>query len=237
MVAYAGERTTMSAAAGAAATNRYLDPPVEENFTNRGTTTHGAVHVEHELSADRFGIIVRRGAARFLVPNEQVQQQAGQRQDRDSRETAAQFSYQHVFAAPALVDVRGMARDLSARLWSNEAATPIAASQDRGFRELYVKAAASGHTRTHEWKAGGDVSLASVHETFAYRITDFLQFDAGTPALFGFADRQDDREAALFAQDQIRTDRWTINAGLRWDHYRLVVRERAISPRIAVARS
>ncbi|PYQ70143.1 MAG: TonB-dependent receptor [Acidobacteria bacterium] len=235
---YAGERTTMSAAVGVAATDRYLDPPVAENFTNRGTTTHAVVHVERELTgADRVGVIVRRGEARFLVPNEQVQQQAGQRQDRDSGETAAQFSYQHLFSAPVLADVRGMTRDLSAGLWSNDSATPIAARQDRGFRELYLKAAASGHAGAHEWKAGGDMSLASVHERFAYRITDAALFNPGTPADFSFDERRADREVALFAQDQIRTERWTINAGLRWDHYGLVVRERAISPRVAVARS
>jgi outer membrane cobalamin receptor len=235
---YGGQRTTMSAAVGVAATDRYLDPPVEENFTNRGTTAHAAVHVERELSAaDRFGVIVRRGDARFLVPNEQMQQQAGQRQDRDSGETAAQFSYQHLFSAPVLADVRGMARDLSVGLWSNDSATPIAARQDRGFREVYVKAAVSGHAGAHEWKAGGDMSLASVHERFAYRITDASSFDPGTPADFSFDERRADREAALFAQDQIRTERWTINAGLRWDHYGLVVRERAVSPRVAVARS
>jgi len=235
---YGAERTTVSAAAGVAATDRYLDPPIEANLTNHATTAHVAVHVEREVTgADRFGVIVRRGEARFLVPNEQVQEEAGQRQDRNSGETAAQFSYQHLFSAPVLADVRGMARDLSARLWSNDSATPIAAAQDRGFRELYLKAAVSGHAGAHEWKAGGDVSLASVHERFAYRITDASSFDPGTPADFSFEQRHADHEVALFAQDQIRTERWTVNAGIRWDHYDLVVRERAISPRVAVARS
>ena len=232
---YAGERTTMSAAVGVAATDRYLDPPVAENFTNRGTTTHAAVHVERELTgADRVGVIVRRGEARFLVPNEQVQQQAGQRQDRDSGETAAQFSYQHLFSAPVLADVRGMTRDLSAGLWSNDSATPIAARQDRGFRELYLKAAASGHAGAHEWKAGGDMSLASVHERFAYRITDAALFNPGTPADFSFDERRADREVALFAQHQIRTERWTINAGLRWAGDQPACCRRAV---VAVGRS
>ena len=106
--AHGGERTTISVSAGLAATGRYLDPPVEENFTNRGTTSHLAVHVEHDLTdVDRFGVIVRRGEARFLVPNEYVQQVAGQRQDRDSDETAGQFSYQHIFSAHVLADLRG----------------------------------------------------------------------------------------------------------------------------------
>jgi TonB dependent receptor-like, beta-barrel/Carboxypeptidase regulatory-like domain len=233
---YSWPRATMSVTAGVAGTDRYLDPPVEENFTNEGTTSHVAVHVERDLgTADRLGLIVRRGDAVFLVPNEQVQEEAGQRQDRDSRETTAQFSYQRTFAAPLLFDVRGMVRDLSAGLRSNPESTPIMAEQDRGFREFYVKAAIAGHAGVHEWKAGGDVSVGRVRERFAYRITDAEAFDPETPATFSFDERGDDREHALFVQDRIRRGRLTVNAGLRWDRYQLVVTEQALSPRLGVA--
>ena len=134
------ERTAISLSAATASTGRYLDPPVEENFTNRGVTSQGALHVERDLSAaDRFGLILRRGQSHFLVPNEHVQEEAGQRQDRRSAETAAQFSYQRLLSGSAVGDLRGMARDVSAQLWSNPASTPILAGHDRGFRELYVK--------------------------------------------------------------------------------------------------
>jgi hypothetical protein len=234
--AYGGEETTIGVSAGVAATDRYLDPPVEENFTNLGTTSHLAVHVERDLSdAGRFGAIVRHGKAQFLVPNELVQQAAGQRQDRDSRETVGQFSYQHIVSARVLGDVRGMVRDLSAGLWSNSAAIPIAAQQDRGFRELYFNGAVSAHVGAHEWKVGGDVNVGTVRERFGYQVTDPSQFDPDTPAVFSFEDRRADREQALFIQDQIRMGPWTLNAGLRWDHYRLVVDESALSPRLSVA--
>jgi len=233
---YAGEKGTISFAAGVADTDRYLDAPVEENFTNHGTTSHLSAHVERDLSAvDRLGVIVRHGRASFQVPNELEQEEAGQRQDRDSRETMAQFSYQHISAAPMLADLRGMVRGLSAGLWSNAASTPIAAEQDRGFREVYLKAAVSGHSGVHEWKAGGDASIGRVRERFAYRITDEDRFDDHTPAAFSFADRRPDREYALFAQDQIRRGRWTINVGLRWDGYHLVVDDHALSPRVGAA--
>ena len=234
--AYGGERTTIGVSAGLAATDRYLDPPAEENFTNRGTTSHLAVHVERDLTgADRFGVIVRRGQADFLVPNERVQQEAGQRQDRQSQETIGQFSYQRVVSARVLGDVRGMVRDLSAGLWSNAAATPIAARQDRGFRDLYFKGVVAAHLGAHEWKVGGDVTVGTVRERFGYLMTDRSQFDPGTPVAFGFDERRADREQALFVQDRIRLGPWTVNAGLRWDHYRLAVDENAVSPRLSVA--
>ena len=233
---YGWARTTVSGSANLARTNRYLDPPVEENFTNRGTGSNVAAHVEREFSlADRLALIVRRGRTSFLVPNERVQQDAGQRQDRSSRETVAQFSYQHIFSANLLGDVRGLTRDLSAGLSSNPLATPIVARQDRGFRELYVKATITAHRGRHEWKAGVDTELGAIRERFDYQIADPLRFDPRTPAFFDFAGRRRDREQALFVQDQVRLGALTVNAGVRWDRYRLLVEERAISPRLGVA--
>ena len=234
--AYGRKRTTVSLAAGLAATDRYLDPPVEANFTNHGTTSHVATRLEHDLGAgDRFGLIVRHGGADFLVPNERVQQIAGQRQERNSGETAAQFSYQHIFSGRVVADFRGMARGLSAGLQANAASTPIVAQQDRGFREGYLKGTLAWHAGAHEWKAGGDVNATALHEAFAYQITDPSRFDPHTAAAFSFDARRPAREHAVFVQDQWRRGVWTVNAGLRWDHYRVVVEDHALSPRLGVA--
>jgi hypothetical protein len=209
---------------------------VEENLTNHGATLNASLRLERDLSSSsRIGMIARYGAARFLVPNEHIQEDAGQRQDRDSSESAVQFSGQRIFSPSLVGDVRGMVRSVSAGLWSNPASTPIIASQDRGFREFYLKGTLTAHTGKHEWKAGADLTAGTVREEFAYTITDPTAFDPGTPPAFNFADRQPDREQALFVQDQIRAGQWTINAGLRWDHYRLVVGDDAFSPRLAVA--
>lgn len=236
MVQYARGRQTLGFTGNVARTDRYLDPPVEENYTNRGSTLNVAAHFERDLTdSDRFGAIVRRGQAQFLVPNERIQQQAAQRQDRVSRETAAQFSYQRIFSPSVLGDVRGMVRDLSAALWSNPLATPIMAEQQRGFREVYIKGAISGHHGVHEWKAGVDADFASITEELAYGITDPDRFDDDTAPSFQFSGRGRNREQALFAQDLMRMGPWTISAGVRWDRYRFVVDERAISPRLGVA--
>ena len=233
---YGWGRNTLSLSGGAARTDRYLDPPVEENFTNLGSNGSFAAHFERDLTAsDRLGFILRREQARFLVPNERIQQDAGQRQDRNSYETAGQFSYQHVFSPKILGDVRGLVRDLSASLWSNDLATPIFAAQDRGFRESYLKATLSVHAGVNEWKAGAEADFGSLREQLRYRITDPDQFDADTPANFRFSDRRQDREQSLFIQDLVRLGNWTLSAGLRYDHYRLLVDENAVSPRLGIA--
>ena len=233
---YGWRRTSLAFSGGVAHTNRYLDPPVEENFANSGTGVNLAARFEHEFSdADRWGVVLRHGETQFQVPNERVQEDAGQRQERSNRETAAQLSYQHVFSDNVLADARGMIRTLTAGLSSNAASTPIAAAQDRGFREGYVKGTISAHAGAHEVKAGVDADFGGIREAFAYRISDPTQFDPSTPLVFSFADRRSDREQAMFVQDRIRIGAWTVNAGLRWDRYDLVVKQSAVSPRLGVA--
>ena len=74
-----------------------------------------------------------------------------------------------------------------------------------------------------------------MREQLAYRITDVSTVPTGTPDTFAFEDRQSSRERALFVQDQIRSDHLTLRAGVRWDTYRLVVAEHALSPRVSAA--
>jgi outer membrane receptor for Fe3+-dicitrate len=126
-------------------------------------------------------------------------------------------------------------RDLAAGLWSNALSTPIIAAQDRGLREAYVKASVAGHFGRHEWKAGADGEFGSIEENLSYRITDRSRFDRETARRFQFAGRAQDREQAAFVQDLLRLGNWTLSAGLRFDHYGLVVDESAFSPRAGVA--
>lgn len=236
MVQQGWGKNTLGISAEGALTGRYLDPPVLDNFTNRATTGSFAAHYERDLTErDRLGFIVRHEQTVFQIPNEFVQQAAGQRQDRDSNETIGILSYQHVFSSNVLADFRLMSRDDSSGLSSNQFSTPIIAGQQRSFRELYVKGNVSIHHGIHEIKAGADMDYGSIHEQFAYAITDFSHFDPGTPPTFNFSDHGLDREQALYVQDLMRLGRWTLSAGLRWDHYHLVVDRNALSPRLGIA--
>ncbi len=233
---YTRRGTTIGISGNASRTDRYLDPPVEDNFTNHGTVGNATVRVEHDFSpVNRVGVIVRHSQARFLVPNEQVQQDAGQLQQRTASETSAQTSYQHVAGDLAVFDIRGIVRTLGAGLTSNAASTPIAAQQDRGLNEGYVKATVAARHGVHEWKAGVDAEFANIRESFSYHMTDPGQFEPDTPRNFAFADRRPDREQALFVQDRWALSQWTVNVGLRWDHYRLLIQRNAFSPRLGVA--
>ena len=229
-------RTAAGASVQGFHTGRYLDPPVEENFTNRASGGGFGAYLERDWTPrDRLRLSVAHSRTGLLVPDERLQWDAGQRQDRRNGETMGQASYQRILSPSLLASLRAMLRDVSAQLWSNPLSTPMLAGQDRGFREAYLSAAISGHRGRHEWKAGAKTVLTSVRESFSYRIINDDFFDDDVPGLFRVDDRRQGREQAVFAQDLVRAGRWTFSVGLRWDHYRLLVDENAWSPRLGVS--
>ena len=125
---YGWGRNSVAVSADGNHTDRYLNPPVVQNFTNSGTTGDFAASYERDLTErDRVSVSVRHELPRFLVPNEQLQQAAGQRQDRDNFETMGMGSYQHVFSPNAVGDFSGMVRDNANDLSSNPNSTPVIA--------------------------------------------------------------------------------------------------------------
>ncbi len=234
---YEWGKNTVGVNAEGAMTNRYLNPPVLQNFTNNATTGDFGASYERDFSNhDRLSFSVRHEFSRFLVPNELVQEAAGQRQDRNNLETMGIVSYQHVFSQNVVGDLHGMVRDDSEGFTSNPFSTPIIVFQQNGFREGYFKGTISIHHGNQEWKAGVESDSTFLREQFSDVITDFTQFDPGTPATFNFAANRPDLEQSAFVQDLIRAGKWTISAGLRWDHYQLLLNQNAVSPRLGVSR-
>jgi len=219
-------------------TDRYLDPPTLRNFTNRGNASGVSASYERDLSDhDRLRISWTHDAVRLLVPNELVQQEAGQRQDLASTETSGSIYFQHTFSANLLLSVNGSVRDSAATLRSNPLATPVIVAQDRGYREGYVRADLAGHRGHHDWKLGVDGIFSPVHEKLLYSITDPTQFDNGTLLDFTFPyQRKWDIEPSAYVQDQVHIGNWNVSAGLRFDHYGFVVNESGWSPRIGISR-
>jgi outer membrane cobalamin receptor len=233
---YLWGKNTIAVSASGDMTGRYLNPVVPQNFTNRGTTGDFALSYERDLTdRDRFSLSVRHELSRFQIPNEQVQQAAGQLQNADNFETMGTASYQHIFSPNVVGDLRGMVRDNSSDLFSNAWSTPVIAFQHNDFREGYFKGTISIHRGRHEWKAGAESDATFLHERFSDVITDFTRFDPGTPVSFDFAGAKPDLEQSAFVQDQIRLGKWTLSAGLRWDHYQLLVNQNAVSPRLGLA--
>jgi hypothetical protein len=240
-VQYGWGKNTLGFNANGNMTDRYLNPPVVQNYTNTGTTGDFAMNYERDLTErDRLSLLVRHELSRFLVPNEQIQQAAGQRQDRNNFETLGMISFQHLFSPNMVGDFRGMVRDDSEGSFSNPSSTPVIFFQDNGFREGYFKGTVSIHHHNQEWKVGVESDAIFLREKFNYQITDPSQFDPDTPPTFPggqpFVGSRPDLEQSAFIQDQIRLGNWTVSAGLRWDHYQLLVNQNAVSPRIGISR-
>src|SRR6267142_930137 len=122
-------------------TDRYLDPPVLNDYTNRGNAGGFSASYERDFSSsDRLFVTVTQHAVRYLVPNELIQQQTGQREDATQQETSGQARYTHTFSPDLLLSVAGNVRDVTALLSSNVLSTPIVVSQNRGYRAGYVRA-------------------------------------------------------------------------------------------------
>jgi hypothetical protein len=232
-----GENTLLASASGSG-TSHYLNPVVLENFTNKGTTADFAIKYERDFTpSDRLTAGVRHEFSRFEIPNEFLQEQAGQIQNGDNFETIGTVSYRHIFSPNLLTNLAGMVRDNANDLCSNPLSTPIIAFQKNSFREGYFKGAVSFHHGIQEFKAGIESDTTFLAENFNYFITDPTQFDDNTPiALPPFIQSRPDLEQGAFVEDLIRLGRWTVSAGIRWDHYQLLLNQNAFSPRFSVGR-
>jgi hypothetical protein len=135
-----------------------------------------------------------------------------------------------------VADFRAMVRDNANDFNSNANSTPIEVFQHNAFREGYFKGTVTIDRGRHEWKFGAESDNTFPKENFSYAITDPTQFDDDTPAAFAFRKSRPDLEQSAFVQDLIRLGDWTINAGLRWDHYQLLLNRQAVDPRFSISR-
>src|SRR5271168_4881737 len=119
---------------------------------------------------------------------------------------------------------------------SNGNSTPILVFQHNWFREVYFKGAATVDRGRNEWKFGVESDNIFLNENFSYLITDPSQFEQGTPQTFAFRGNRPDLEQSAFVQDRISFKNWTISAGLRWDHYQLLLNRQALDPRFSISR-
>ena len=180
-------------------------------------------------------------------PSDCVYIPGGQLQNGDNFETMGSLAYQHIFSSDAIGWLRGMARDNSTDFYSNPASWPLIATQHNYFNEIYFNGSVAIHHGRNEWKVGVESDNIFLHENTSY-VMPYCEdlsnpecpitlgiFDTGATT-FAFTGTRPDLEQAVYVQDLIRLGNWTVNAGLRWDHYQLEVNQNAVSPRLAVSR-
>jgi hypothetical protein len=172
----------------------------------------------------------------------------GQLQTGGNFETMGTASYQHIFSSDAIGWLRFMARDNSNDFNSNQASWPLIATQHNDFKEVYFNGSASIHHGRHEFKVGVESDNIFLHENTGY-VMPYCDADLSDPRCainlgifdtgatsFTFTGTRPDLEQAAYVQDLMRFGNWTVNAGLRWDHYQLLLNQNTVEPRIAASR-
>ena len=171
----------------------------------------------------------------------------GQLQNGDNFETVGSISYRHIFSSDAIGSLRAMSRDNSNDFYSNPSSWPVIATQHNDFKEIYFNGSLSIHHGRQEFKTGVESDAIFLHENTSYVIPDCADsadpqcpvnlgiVDAGATT-FAFTASRPDLEQSAYVQDAIRLGNWTVNAGLRWDHYQLLLNQNAVSPRVSISR-
>jgi hypothetical protein len=266
---YTWGKNALSGSGDGSRTGHYLNPVVPENYSNTGTIGDFSVDFRRELTPnDKLTLSLRHELSRYDIPNELVQQAAGQRQNADNVETMGIASYQHIFSASTIADLHGMVRENANDFYSNPASIPVYVNQHNSFREGYFRAGLTYDHGRQEWKAGVESDNIFLHENTCYSTTEDEDdsdvtgatgqpirsaraprplsagsFGTACAAVAGddnpafvYQDQRPDLEQAVFVQDLIRLNKWTISAGLRWDHYQLIENDQALQPRFSISR-
>jgi hypothetical protein len=263
---YSWGRNSFGGSVDGSRTDHYLNPVVVQNYSNTGTLGDFALSYRREITPnDNLSMSVRHEVSRYDIPNELIQQGNGQRQNADNIETMGIASYQHVFSSHALANLSGMVRDNSNDFYSNPFSIPVYVNQHNSFRDGYFKASATINRGRHEWKFGVESDNAFLHENTCYTTTedddivahkvhrkrahpladplDDVPFGSACASVadddnppFIYQDSRPDLEQAVYLQDRINLGKWTISAGLRYDHYQLILNDWGLQPRFAIAR-
>lgn len=235
----------------ASTSQRYLDSPTLDNFHDFGRTGKAFFRLDYQFNTNNtIRGVFNFGGSNFQVPNRVVQELAGQDQRQHLRDSSQNISFQHIFSPNTVAQLSFFHRQSNAKLLSNPSSTPVVAEQDRTLQN-YGGIGSLALTRgSHNIKFGGQFTITPIHEHFTfYPSTPFPDlededgnvfpnpvnnFTASSP--FTFNGSNTGRTLSAYIQDRFTVMKnLTLDLGVRYDHYELLIIENAVSPRLSVA--
>jgi outer membrane receptor protein involved in Fe transport len=235
----------------ASTSQRYLDPPTIDNFHNFGRTGKGFFRLDYQFNQkDSLRGTFTFGGSNFQIPNRRPQELSGQDQKQRLRDSSQNITYLHIFSPDTIATVSFFNRSSTAGLTSNPASTPVVALQDRSLKNFGWLGSLAITKHGHNIKFGGQATITPVREHFSFYPTvhfDDLVDDNGNVFSnpvnnfnavhpFTFDGSRTGRMLSAYVQDRFTVFKnFTLDAGIRYDNYRLVIAEHALSPRIGIA--
>jgi hypothetical protein len=235
----------------ASTSQRYLDPPTLDNFHNFGRTGKGFFRLDYQLDQNNsLRGVFTFGGSNFQVANRLEQELTGQDQRQRLRDFSQSLTFQHIISPSAVAQFSFFNRFGRAKLFSNPAATPVVAMQNRSLQNYGGIGSLSLTRNNHNIKFGGQFTITPVHEDFSFYPTvhfdDIVDGDGNvlpnpinsfsTANPFVFSGRKTGRTLSAYFQDRFSpVKNLTLDLGLRYDNYKLLISDQGFSPRLAVA--
>src|SRR5690349_13610535 len=235
----------------ASTSQRYLDPPTIENFHNFGRTGKGFFRLDYQFDANnRLRGVFNSGGSKFEAPTRLEQEIAGQDPKQRLRDNSQNISFQHIFSPNSVAQFSLFHRQSNAKLFSNTLSTPVVANQDRTLQNYGVIGSLALTRGSHNIKFGGQVTITPVREHFSFYPTQAFpdlvdeegnvfpnpvnNFNAANP--FVFDQSKTGRTLSAYVQDRFTAFKnMTLDLGVRYDNYKLLISEQELSPRLGLA--
>ena len=238
--------------------DRFLSPPSPRSIhnTGRGLRSFGRLDFR-ATERNQFRLVVMADGANFELPMDE-RDELLRPQFRNLQRTRSQslmFSWDHVRAPDAVTQTTFYQRWSSVRQ-RPESIDPFGAQTDaaRTLETFGIKGDMTRLLGRHAIKGGIDAAVLRPREEFNYLSQPWIDFThlpavneghvhfrgpnlgAGIPRPVVFNDTQTGGQVSVFLQDKVQvTPGFTLDAGLRFDRYSLVISESHASPRLNAA--
>jgi outer membrane receptor protein involved in Fe transport len=238
--------------------DRFLSPPSPRSIHNTGAGVRSFARLDvRAADSDQIKLVIMGDGVNFDLPMEE--RDAVLRPDfknaQRARSESVILSWDHVRSSDTVMQAAFYQRWSTVRQFP-ESTDPYGAQTDaeRTLDTFGIKSDVTRLYGRHTVKGGMDLALLRPREEFSYLSQPWIDFThlpainethvhfrgenlgAGIPRPVVFDASKTGGQASLFLQDKMQvTPAFTVDAGVRFDRYSLVISESHVSPRVNAA--